>query len=194
MRPLSCLLLITLPLTPATAAAVEFPMERIVGAATGDWNKDGKMDLALLVAPETEDQDIGLALYLEDADRTLLRPVLQVPNFAWGNSQLDGFYGQDPIIAAAGNGSILVTTQNMGIGRGRWEQTLTIAYREGSFVVAGMTYSHFDTIDPDAQGSCDYNVLTGSYEKDGKPGKTEGRRIGVSDWVASGADSVCLPQ
>ena len=194
MKALNFVLLCGLALATQPAFASEFPMERVIGGASGDWNKDGKTDLALLVAPGSEDEDIGLVLYLEDADRPLLRPVIQVKNFVWGNASLDGFYGQDPTIAATESGSIRVRSENSGIGRGRWEQTLTIAYRDGEFLVAGMTYSHYDTLDPDANGSCDYNVLTGAFVKDGKSGKTTPQRIAVSDWTASGADEICLGQ
>ncbi len=85
-------------------------------------------------------------------------------------------------IKALGNGSIAVTSQQNAIGRNRWEQTLTIAYRNGDFVVAGYTYNYYDTLDPDAAGKCDYNVLTGKAMVNDKPAKVAPRTIKIQDW------------
>lgn len=54
-----------------------------------------------------------------------------------------------------------VISQNYGIGRNRWEQTLTLAYREGAFVLAGFTYNWYDSLDLENSGTCDVNLLTG---------------------------------
>jgi hypothetical protein len=91
-------------------------------------------------------------------------------------------YGQDPSIEALPGGSIAVHSQNSAIGRNRWEQTLTIAYRNDQFVVAGYTYSDYDTIDNDDNGQCDYNVLTGRVSRDGKASKVDGKTIAITDW------------
>jgi hypothetical protein len=41
-------------------------------------------------------------------------------------------------------GQLPCTLRIQAIGRSRWEQTLTIAYRNDQFVVAGYTYSYYD--------------------------------------------------
>jgi hypothetical protein len=78
--------------------------------------------------------------------------------------------------------SISVGSQNDAIGRDRWDQTLTLAYRNGAFVVAGYTYNYYDTLDTNHNGSCDYNVLTGKVTKDGKDSKAEPQTIKIEDW------------
>jgi hypothetical protein len=50
---------------------------------------------------------------------------------------------------------------NEAIGRNRWHLTLTIAWRDGAYRVAGVTYGHYDTLDPENSGGCDLNLLTG---------------------------------
>jgi hypothetical protein len=171
-----------LTLVSSAAAAERIDPASIIRAVTGDWNGDGESDLALLVAPPEAGDDIGIYLYLQDKEHALLRLVTTAPGKVWGNGRLDGMYGQDPSIEALPGGSIAVHSQNSAIGRNRWEQTLTIAYRNDQFVVAGYTYSDYDTIDNDDNGQCDYNVLTGRVSRDGKASKVDGKTIAITYW------------
>lgn len=171
--------------------AQTFPAERIVSGAAGDWNKDGATDLALLVAPGSEDEDIGIYLYVTENDRPLLKLVAAAPDKIWGNTRLDGFYGQEPSIVARPNGSIAVMSQNSSIGRNRWEKTLTIAYREGRFIVAGYTYAYRDTLDPDAGGLCDYNVMTGKLKSDETARSVDPRTVSIEDWADEIGSKAC---
>jgi hypothetical protein len=72
--------------------------------------------------------------------------------------------GQTPWIALAPNGSVQVISMNDAIGRGRWELTLTIAFRDGDYRVAGYTYAWRDTIELADNGVCDVNLLSGRGE------------------------------
>jgi hypothetical protein len=96
--------------------------------------------------------------------------------------------GVVPGLDLAPNGSLLVESGNEGIGRGRWNATLTIAYRDGAYRVVGYTRSWYDTIDRDNYGTCDLNLLTGKgFEKVGR-GKevairTATKALPVTDWV-----------
>ncbi|NTI21839.1 hypothetical protein G6M87_08110 [Rhizobium rhizogenes] len=185
MKPLAVAALISI--SAATAAATETAVApgRIVDAAIGDWNKDGKPDLALLVAPAPDDQadsSIGIYIYLRDGEHSLLRLAAAAPNKVWGSTEPDGIFGQEPSMKALPNGSLAVTSQNDAIGRDRWEQTLTLALRNNAFVVAGYTYVYRDTLNPDGGYSCDYNVLTGKATKGGKDLKTEGKTVKIEDW------------
>jgi hypothetical protein len=100
-------------------------------------------------------------------------------------------YGQDPSIEALPGGSIAVHSQNSGIGRNRWEQTLTIAYRNDQFVIAGYTHDYHDTIDLNDSGTCDYNVLTGKVTHDGKAAKVDARTITVAEWTDDVGNKAC---
>ncbi|WP_454745504.1 hypothetical protein [Ciceribacter selenitireducens] len=171
--------------------AQSFPAERIIAGASGDWNKDEAADLALLVAPENDDGNIGIYLYVTESDRGLLKLVASAPDKVWGNSKLDGFYGQDPAITALANGSIAVMSQNSTIGRNRWERTLTLAYRGGRFIVAGYTYHYYDTIDPDDTGTCDYNVVTGKLTRDEATRSEAPRTVSIEDWTDEIGSKAC---
>ncbi|WP_235842225.1 hypothetical protein [Ciceribacter selenitireducens] len=183
---------VSVGLLPATGVlAQSFPAERIISGASGDWNKDGATDLALLVAPGSEDEVIGIYLYVTESDRGLLKLVTSAPDKVWGNSRLDGFYGQDPAITALANGSIAVMSQNSAIGRNRWERTLTLAYREDRFIVAGYTYSYHDTLDLDDSGSCDYNVVTGKLKRDETAQSVAPRTVSIEDWTDEIGSKAC---
>lgn len=190
MKRFSLILLITLA-AASNALAEDISPERIIGAAVGDWDKDGNSDLALLVAPKTDDDTIGIYIYLRDKDHTLLKLAAVAPNKVSGNFSTDSVVGQDPTVSAVPNGSIAVHSENSSVGRDRWEQTLTIAYRNSSFVVAGFTYSDHDTLDPKSGGSCDYNVLSGKISSKGKDSKVEAKTIKIADWDDTLAMTAC---
>ncbi|NLR95727.1 hypothetical protein HGP17_02620 [Rhizobium sp. P38BS-XIX] len=184
MKSLGCVLIL-LSLATAVHAEDAIAPSRIVDAAIGDWNKDGDQDLALLVAPAQgadADTSIGVYIYLRDNQHSLLKLAASAPDKIWGRASPDGIYGQEPSISALPNGSIAITSQNEAIGRDRWHQTLTLAYRNNTFVVAGYTYESVDTLAPDDSHSCDYNVLTGKVTKDGKTLKADARTVSIQDW------------
>lgn len=172
------------------AHAEDIAPERVLDGATGDWNKDGRQDLALLVAPKSGDEDIGIYIYLRDGDHDLLRLAAGAPGKVSGNADLDGLVGRDPTIKALPNGSIAIHSQNDAVGRDRWEQTLTLAYRNNTFVVAGYTYSYNDTLDPKHNGSCDYNVLTGKVSG-GNGAKAEAKTIEIKNWQDDIGQKAC---
>jgi hypothetical protein len=69
--------------------------------------------------------------------------------------------GQIPALQLARNGSVQLVSGNQSVGRDRWLLTLTIAYRDQAYRVAGLTYEWYDTLDPNNTGTCDVNLLTG---------------------------------
>lgn len=149
---------------PARAQAPGIAPSDILDAATGDWNKDGREDLALLAVTPGDDMQVGLYVYLREemTNGSLLTLVLAVPDKIWGGRGGDtAAFGQEPSIKALANGSIAVTTQNSAIGRSRWEHTISLAHRDGRFVVAGLTFNSYDTLQEEEPLSCDLNLLTG---------------------------------
>jgi len=176
----------------AAQAAEAIDPDRIMFAATGDWDKDGNTDLAMLVAAaEGSDEDHAVYIYLNDGDTERLKLKTVAANKVWGNLTMAG---QGPSITALPNGSILITSHNDAIGRDRWEQKLTVAYRNFDFVVAGYTYTSYDTLDPDNTTDCDFNVLTGKGKLDGKPVAVAGEMIFLKDWNDETGQKVCQEQ
>lgn len=179
-----------LGLSATTAQAAEtIDPDRIAFAATGDWDKDGSSDLAMLVAPaEGSDEDHAVYIYLNDGDTGRLKLKTVVLNKVWGDLTMAG---RAPSITALANGSILITTHNDSVGRDRWEQKLTIAYRNFDFAVAGYTYASYDTLNPDDATDCDFNVLTGKGMRNGKPVVITGELIFLKDWTDDRGQSMC---
>lgn len=174
MHPLQCLVFTALVapawlLMPAGLAAssaqdaAQISTDQIFSVTTGDWNKDEAQDAVIMI--ETPDQEFDVLFYLTD-DKYRLKLHDRVPSMVWGGTTM---FGQEPFVSTRENGSLLITSQNSSIGRNRWEQGLTVVYRENRFIVAGFTYNYYDTLDPDAGGSCDLNLLTGQGTVDDKP-------------------------
>lgn len=82
--------------------------------------------------------------------------VIYAENIVW----LGGMGGQ-PNLEVAANGSLRVLSGNDAVGRNRWNQVLTVAYRNNAYRVAGFTYSWYDTLNLEDNGTCDLNLLSG---------------------------------
>ncbi|MEN9434646.1 MAG: hypothetical protein RLZZ422_2235 [Pseudomonadota bacterium] len=148
----------------AQAAEDTVKAANVIDALTADWNDDGSMDRAVLVAnPETDQAD--LYMYVGgDAANSFNLEVLK-KELVWSGAM----WGTLPSLELSGKNSLLVKSANEAIGRNRWNQTLTIAYRNSNFVLAGFTYNDYDTLEPNAKGTqCDINMLTGKGKLNGK--------------------------
>ncbi|MCR8724738.1 hypothetical protein [Frigidibacter sp. ROC022] len=146
---------------------------------SSDLNGDGKVERFSLI-----DSDGSVDLVIENTGGG----VVIAEDVAWM-----GGIGQQPELDVAANGSVRLTSMNEAIGRNRWHLTLTIAYRRNAYMVAGVTYAWYDTLDLDAGGSCDLNLLTGKGILDVKSGRREVRTslapMPVTDWH----DDVAMP-
>ncbi len=137
------------------ASGTTISPDQIFSVATGDWNKDEAQDAVVMI--ETGEQEFDVLFYLTDKNQRL-KLHDYVKSMVWGATTM---YGQEPFVSTRENGSLMITSQNSAIGRDRWEENLTIVYRQNQFIVAGFSYSSYDTLDPDGGGSCDLNLLTG---------------------------------
>lgn len=178
---------------PALGVAADFPADRIIAMTSGDWNKDGTPDLAVVATPgDDSGDDNGLYVYVAKPEENRLTLALSLPNTVWGNLTM---YGQEPELAALANGSFTLTTKNDSIGRDRWRQSLTIAYRNFDFIVAGYTFSSYDTIAEDgAENStrdCDLNVLTGKGKSGGRAVSGQPQFVLLKDWKNEIARTAC---
>lgn len=171
------------------SAADAIDPEHIISAATGDWDKDGNADLAMLVSPGADsDQDNAVYIYLNNGDIGALALKTIAPNKIWGHLEMAG---RVPSVTALPNGSILITSHNDAVGRDRWEQKLTVAYRNFDFIVAGYTYTSHDTLDPDNTSDCDFNVLTGKGMSNGRAVAVTGKLILLQDWNDDMGQTAC---
>ena len=142
-----------------------------VSAVRGDFNGDGLSDSARLIVGPNVDADLLIWLAPER------EPEIKVESLAWRGAM----YGTQPRLEIGPQGSLLVRSQNTAIGRWKWEETLTIAYRDSSFVVAGYTYSGYDGIDLTTL-DCDINLLTGNGYHNGEVVILAPSRVRLRDW------------
>lgn len=168
------LVLATLP-----AAAQAPGLERVLSAATPSFTDDGGYDLAVLV--DNLDEGADLYLYL-GLDRNKLdaaiKPTLVKKDAAWSGS----LFGTRASLAVNGKGALLIKSSNEAAGRGHWNETLTVVYRNKTLIVAGVTREERDTIDPKAGGACDLNFLSGKGTRDGKKVEIKAQPIPLAEW------------
>jgi hypothetical protein len=173
MKCLFCCLLLVL--ASAFAQGDTFAARHIWDVVNADWNEDGRFDKALLAINPDDSSQVDLYLYLSSEKGLLL--ATYVPAVAWHGEM----FGTQPDLDVNARGSLLIYSQNDAIGRNRWRETITVAYREGQFVVAGYTYTSRDTLDLDNTMSCDVNLLTGQGVLNGEAFALEPERVSFAE-------------
>ncbi|MEM9268343.1 MAG: hypothetical protein AAGA78_05335 [Pseudomonadota bacterium] len=167
------------------AAAPVYAEPRVIAELAADITGDGVMDLALLVGEARAD-----LLILKGAQDGSFETPVHLTGIGFSSGVAEGpRLGVNPV------GSLTLTSSNFGIGRHKWEQTVTIAYRDGSFRLAGLTYNAFDSLDLDVWRRCDLNLLTGR----GTVETVEGEQVWtgipqtrpLSDWDADELWALC---
>lgn len=131
-----------------TQDAIEEPFSTLI---QGDFTGDGRPDMAMLHEDKLGEGVLRLALSQG------ITHVVQ--DFVW-----IGGFGQEPWLELTEHGSLLVASHNSAIGRNRWEQVITLAYRDDALRVAGYTFRWYDTLNLDDTGVCDLNLLSGKGE------------------------------
>lgn len=146
------LLLPLLLFIPTTALAQNFTT-----ALEADLTGDGLIDRAELYETR-EGGDADMNIWVRQPDGSLDLHT-KAEAIVWV-----GGIGQYPSLAVSKHGSLLLTSMNESIGRDRWHQTLTLAWRDNTFVLAGYTYEWYDTLNLSDAGKCDVNLLNGKGE------------------------------
>lgn len=174
----------------ASAALVAFSMpshaadarlQDVLSAVTINLTNDGQFNRALLV--QDDEDNAGLMIFMPQPEANAssshaLTLAFQKPKLVFAGSA----WGQQPTLSVGSQGSLVVSSENIGIGRSRWEQKLTIVYRSKEFLVAGVTYDTRDTIDLKDVHHCDVNLLSGTAVRDGKSVRGTPRTLRVADW------------
>jgi len=191
-------------LLPTAALGEPIDTLKIITAVTGDFNGDGAVDLAMVVETQPGNP-MDIHFFLRDKEHNYLKPVEIVHeqiDAEWNGYDRPGYENSDtePELTMLPNGSIKFYLPAPEIGSERTNQTLTIAYRDGAFIVAGFAYDSDDYLQENAASACDYNVLTGKgtsskQQPDGstkhKTVSTEGRTVAFRDWNAGDAFAAC---
>jgi hypothetical protein len=191
-------------LAPSMVLAEPIETRKIITAATGDWNGDGAVDLAMIVETEPG-EPMDMHFFLRDREHNFLRPagiVREQITGEWNGYDRPGYEASDtePELTALPNGSIRLYLPAMPVGSKRTNQTLTLAYRNDAFIVAGFAYDYHDYLEENVASDCDYNVLTGKgksskMQPDGttvqKIVSVEGKVIPFAEWNPGTGFSAC---
>lgn len=174
--------------TQTKDATTETDLGQPISSVSTDWNGDGLEDRALLITSETEPRTpkATLLIYLSEApDR--LRLAIRKEDIVWHGIM----YGNGASLSLNDQGSLVIVSQNEAIGRGRWNQKITAMYEDGTFIVAGYTYSYRDTLDPTVGGTCDVNFLTRRGVRNDNPFRIDRELINLTDWTESFIPTEC---
>jgi hypothetical protein len=138
-------LALVLALLPAAAAAQ-------TATGTVDIDGDGRVD-TFRIAPSPESDDGPCVdLTIEAGGRTTT-----VPHVVCGADPYENGVELQP----TSSGAMRIVASHYGIGRNKWDLTLTLVGRKGQILVGGYTFDWHDSLDPEDNGSCDLNLLTG---------------------------------
>ncbi len=173
-----------LPLSAFAATPASIPPQKVISAVTGDWNGDGSMDRAVLI--DSGDSNADIAIYLNDGN-----DGFKLAGFGPAVAFNGGLFGNSPELRVSKTGALQVHSENIAIGRSHWERLLTLSYRNGQFVVSGVTASYNDTMDRSAGGSCDLNLLTGKGTSDRKKIAIKSAPVALSQWNDDKMPAAC---
>jgi len=142
---------------PLPGAPPAVPPSKVVSATSGAWTNDGSMGRAVLI-DDPENSSVDLAIYAGDVSNA---DSMKLAAFAHDIASSGNMFGNIAELRTTKSGALQVYSENTAVGRDKWERAMTLAYRNGHFVVSGLTLSAYDSLDPKAGGSCDINFLTG---------------------------------
>ncbi|MBK4214810.1 hypothetical protein JJJ17_02600 [Paracoccus caeni] len=167
-------------------------LPRILSMVQVDLVEDriGQERAVLLRGDGPNDDLADLVILTGEPDERLGEVLVVARNMVWAGMMA----GQVPWLEVSERGSLLVKSEQIAAGRAAWEQTLTLAWRDGELRVAGFTINQWDRVNA-GSSVCDWNLLSGnwtmSYEipsdsGDGRKGESSGRQtahIAASDWT-----------
>ncbi len=192
--PVIARLALALALLPAVAGA-ETKLEpwQVIGTVTAEWNGDGLQDRAIL-SYDPDGMITNLSIYFGTREGGF-KPDTELVDEVWMGSM----WGMQPDLSLKDDGTLVVASRNIGMGRNRWENTIDVAYRNGVFVVTGFATSYYDTLDLQGGGDCtvDFAAGRGTFtDVEGRetPFETAGGVIPLLKWSYVDAPSACWPE
>ena len=127
----------------ARAEPLNLEVANLLGAATVYFGEKAEKSRVVLVAGEKGDAD--LRIYVEDPKSL---PEQRRFNLAFAKQEVafSGLMaGTEASLAVTDRGSLVVKSQNIAIGRNKWETAITIVKKGGDYLVAGVTRSSAST-------------------------------------------------
>jgi hypothetical protein len=147
------------PASPASAPAAAGPA-KTVATLSGDFDKDGKPDQAVVAVTSMDEQTAGITITMGDG-RAFSNPKIASIT-AMGDDEASISHALQARVTPSGS---IVISSLKDWGTSVWSADTTVAYRGGKFVVAGFTYNYQYR---EQSGDCDLNFLTGTGKVNGK--------------------------
>jgi len=164
-------------------------IENVISSLTFDFNNDGMPDRAVMV-----ETDIGADLYIyQGMDAPLgAMPEMKLIFYKKDAVYSGGVFGQLPSLDVNERGSLKIKSENVSIGRNRWTEVLTIGYRTNQFMVLGVTYTAYDTLNTNSFSDCDLNLVSGKSVRKGKSFAAGLQPVSLADWSDDKLPRECL--
>ncbi len=169
---------------------------QVIGTVTADWNDDAQKDRAIL-GYDPDDMVTTLSLYLGD-DTGRFTLSAELVDEIWMGS----LWGMQPDLSLDDDGTLVVSSRNIALGRGRWEDTLRVGYDGSDFIVTGYSTDYYDTMNLETgSGDCvvDYRAGSGVFGTFRDPERLEtpftfpARTILLENWTYDDVPSDCHP-
>lgn len=173
---------------PLPGAPPVVPPSKIVSAASGAWTDDGSVGRAVLI---DDDDNASVDLVIYSGNSTNPDQGLKLSAFAHDIASSGNMMGNTAELRQTQKGALQIYSENMAIGRDKWERTMTLAFRGGHFVVAGLTMTAFDDLKPNSAVSCDLNFLSGTGKMGKKTLKVAAGGIPVDKWSEDMVPAAC---
>ncbi|MEO1747117.1 MAG: hypothetical protein AAFR27_00605 [Pseudomonadota bacterium] len=180
---------------PVAAQEVFDPFEPVSAAAMGRFTGGYGDDLALLIEPSSDsDNDYTLVILADAAGPGgSLGEIARYEDAAWGG--VGDFYGNRPSVNFTDAGSLQLRSGNDAVGRNRWNQTVTLIWRDNSVILGGYTYIERDTLEQNSEFGCDINLLTGNADvtdaKSTRKMRVDARQMPFARWLELGRPNLC---
>ena len=135
-----------------TLSVSVFAADDVTLTISKDFDGDGQVDQASLVTSAADSDFFDLVLSFATGDQILISKAAY-------NQNLSEMVGLGTELTLNKAGSLQIRSYNDAVGRSRFENWTTFAYRKDQMVLAGMTLSWRDTLDM-TSGTCDLNFLS----------------------------------
>ncbi|NOR63821.1 MAG: hypothetical protein GQ535_15195 [Rhodobacteraceae bacterium] len=133
------------------------PIQDIISAVGPSWNTAGSYKAVLL----REGEYAALYIFRGPYDQT---PLVYLPYAAITGD----YWSTIPWLEFDEGGTLLLHSENRGHGRNKWENTLSIIERNGTFIVSAFNLSAYDSLDPDNYTDCTIDMLAQKLSVNGR--------------------------
>jgi len=172
---------------PRPAAPPAVPPAKVVSATSGSWTPDGSVGRAVLI-DDPDNSSVDLAIYSGGAGSPT---AMKLAAFAHDIASSGNMAGNTAELRQTPKGALQVYSENTAVGRDKWERTMTLAFRKGRFVVAGVTMTSYDDLKPNSGVSCDLNYLSGVGKMGRKRLRISSGGIPVEKWTEDMIPTAC---